>query len=352
MERTIGLDVAKILAMFMVFVIHNLGQGGVLQSVERTTPSFYLLWYLENIGIVGVNVFALISGYISVVKKINYYRVFYVMVQATFWATLIMIGLCALGQSYSLKTILSNVLPIISGRYWYINSYIGMMLLAPFLNHGLQELSRNSLSKLVMILLIMACSIGFIGNFTLLGGYSVIWLVIMYIVGGYFRLYNPMKNYKNFGVYFFVCPIISLLLEFLSKFLNIQIHIFTDYTSPIVFCQSLLLFELMRRIKVNMKYSEMIKKVSSLTLGAYLINCSELYNFLGGKLVWVLDYNFIIQFLLVLILSIAMYIIALIMENMRVLLFRVTKTDEAINQVYSVVVRKFNCLTNILIKEK
>lgn len=66
-QRLYGIDIARLTAMFMVVVLHNLGRGGVLDwTMDSIGDAIYLA--LENYAIVAVNVFALISGYLSAGK--------------------------------------------------------------------------------------------------------------------------------------------------------------------------------------------------------------------------------------------------------------------------------------------
>lgn len=74
MKRNYGIDVARVLAMFMVVVIHNLNQGGVLKNAISTL-GFLSSYELFNISIVAVNLFALITGYLYLGKGSKLKRV-------------------------------------------------------------------------------------------------------------------------------------------------------------------------------------------------------------------------------------------------------------------------------------
>lgn len=60
MKRNYGIDIARVLAMFMVVVVHNLSQGGVLKNTTSTL-GFLSSYEIFNISIVAVNIFALIT---------------------------------------------------------------------------------------------------------------------------------------------------------------------------------------------------------------------------------------------------------------------------------------------------
>ena len=66
-QRAYGIDIARLTAMFMVVLLHNLGRGGILDwTLDSVSDLAYL--GIENYAIVAVNVFALISGYLNRLK--------------------------------------------------------------------------------------------------------------------------------------------------------------------------------------------------------------------------------------------------------------------------------------------
>ena len=69
-QRAYGIDIARLTAMFMVVLLHNLGRGGILDwTLDSVSDLAYL--GIENYAIVAVNVFALISGFLSAGKPLK-----------------------------------------------------------------------------------------------------------------------------------------------------------------------------------------------------------------------------------------------------------------------------------------
>lgn len=82
-QRLYGIDIARLTAMFMVVVLHNHGRGGVLDwTIDSMRDCVYLA--LEYYAIVAVNVFALISGYLSAGKPLRTRSIFSVWSTACF----------------------------------------------------------------------------------------------------------------------------------------------------------------------------------------------------------------------------------------------------------------------------
>lgn len=96
-KRNYGIDIARLTCMFMVVLLHNLWQGGVLDW-SLSTPRSLVYVTLENYAIVAVNVFALISGYISSGRSMKPRRALDLWASAFFWSgTLALVGLAGGG---------------------------------------------------------------------------------------------------------------------------------------------------------------------------------------------------------------------------------------------------------------
>ena len=68
-SRNHGVDLLRLLAMFYVLVLHVLGQGGVLEAAAEGTALHRFAWFLETWAYCAVDVFALISGYVSYTER-------------------------------------------------------------------------------------------------------------------------------------------------------------------------------------------------------------------------------------------------------------------------------------------
>ena len=61
--RNYGIDALRLFSMFLIVIMHVLGQGGIL---NRATGHVYRVgWLFESFAYCAVNCFAIISGYVS-----------------------------------------------------------------------------------------------------------------------------------------------------------------------------------------------------------------------------------------------------------------------------------------------
>ena len=83
-ERNYGIDSLRLVLMFMVCVLHTLGQGGIIKESVRGTVGYGIYWLLEILCLYAVNGFAMISGYNATDKPVKYEKIVKMWFQAFF----------------------------------------------------------------------------------------------------------------------------------------------------------------------------------------------------------------------------------------------------------------------------
>ena len=76
-ERNYGIDLRRIVSMFMVVLVHILGQGGVRGNLNLLIAKGIVVEFLYVISLTCVNIYALISGYVWVKAKHKYSNIKY-----------------------------------------------------------------------------------------------------------------------------------------------------------------------------------------------------------------------------------------------------------------------------------
>ena len=172
--------------MLLIVVGHLAGKSG--------TPSSTL----THLGSHSVNCFILISGYFLISSKFKFERLLRIVFESIFYSFIIsLIFFCF--SSTSLQDLLKSAFPFAPTKYswWFVNKYIAMILLSPFINVLCTSLNKKSY-KILLISLLSISSILF--SFFPFGalfcnGFSLLWFVTLYITGGYLRLhYKEKKN--------------------------------------------------------------------------------------------------------------------------------------------------------------
>ena len=143
-RRNYGIDILKLLAMYMIVILHLIGNGGILQDIEHTQSSYYVIWFLEICCYCSVNCYALISGYLGYGRKKKFSNIIYLYIQCVFYlVTYAVLFKVLFPEKVSLFTFIKALFPFAYDQYWYFNAYFGMFLIFPVFDFLLEKHNKN-----------------------------------------------------------------------------------------------------------------------------------------------------------------------------------------------------------------
>lgn len=182
-QRQLNLELLRIVAMFMVLIIHyNLPVRGkpTIEALHNNEVSTSITILLQSILIVCVNCFILISGYFGIHwKRRSFLNLCF---QVLFW---FVVGygitfIPPLGNKPSVQNYLMEVL-----SKWFVWCYFGLYLFAPVLNAFVEKCSTRQLVVFVVLFYTFSTLFGYltksIADFN--EGMSVISLAGLYLLG-------------------------------------------------------------------------------------------------------------------------------------------------------------------------
>ena len=338
-KRNYSIDLLKCLSMLMVIILHLKSYG--LRSVEYNPYSAVGITssLLQSFSIVGVNVFVLITGYFSSGKIVSiskesllgqYKRLIPLWIQVEMYSIGIYLILCAIPQSgikFTIQQLIKQSFPVLTNQYWFFSEYFLLVLIAPFINVLIHKLNQKEYQCLLIVLLGTFSIIPTINIFgESLGteyGFSLLWFVVLYTIGGYIRNYKIKSRrygwiYLLFVVGFFICHLLSnVVLGIVSSFLNLFSN---TYTSIFVLAATVSIFLAFLNSKQQYKRTGKIITVSSsLSFAIYLIHEHNSFrDFLWGRLVNLSKYNTGLCLLVMLASVICIYLLSVFIEFIRV----------------------------------
>ena len=343
-ERNYGIDSLRIVSMFMIVMLHVLGAGGILWHSAYGSSQYYVFWGLENLILCAVNCYALISGYVGVYSKFKPKNIIALWLQVEFFSLGIALVLYFMYPGvFGARDILKSALPVICERYWYFTAYFAMFFFMPFMNRFVLETSKAALKKFfiaVFVLLSVLPTMADKDVFYTMNGYSALWLMIMYLLGAYIRHYNVLSQ-KRARFYWGVFGI-AIVCNWIAKFglaavsvrllgnESVHANILLEYTAPTVIVASVMLLCLFSRWRPNRFWLPLVKFLSPLTFGVYLVHMQPmLWTLLGDSpFAWLLELplHYMVAWFVLLIVSI--YLASSVIEWLRRLLFALFRVDK------------------------
>ncbi|MBR4982480.1 MAG: acyltransferase [Lachnospiraceae bacterium] len=288
--RQANMELLRIIAMLMVVTLHYLIKGQAAVSlVENTGVINLIIWYLNAMCIVTINIYVLISGYFLLEAKWKISRLISLWFQTMFYSIGIPVVCLALGvgdvDKWGLYDWVNVIFPIQMEHYWFITAYTVLYLFVPILGAGLKQLTKQQHEVVIAgLLLIFSIPKTVLPIYipTDRNGYDFGWFLCLFVIAAYVRMYGiPFLNKKSrgFEVYFLAITgmwLISVGCGILSrKGLALEHAMDMPYCHNhlLVLIAALGLFYGFGCIKIPQgRVSNVICKISSYSLGVYLLH--------------------------------------------------------------------------------
>lgn len=352
-SRNYGIDLLRIVAMIMIVVLHVLGRGGIVKNTVPFTPRYEVAWGLEMLCYIGVNLYALISGYAGLYSRYKPYKLLPMWLQVVLY-TLLSVALGTAFGIYEIDKPISYFMPITYNRYWYFTAYAGLFLFIPLLNKAVLSLDKKSLerifafSALMLSVFALLCTTNAIG---LKRGFSTIFLMLLYILGGYLRKYDIPSRFSNIQLWtvFIISSALSLVeRNFVSiaekKYENQMSELgirFDAYNNLLFIISAAALLMIFTKLNIKSGFLiRIIKFFAPLTFGVYIIHLSPAaWQYLKNLTKFLLDKPVAVMVLGIILYTAVIYLCCSLIEHIRFQLFRLLKIEELSKWIYSLIVK-------------
>lgn len=299
-QRNLAMDLIRSIAVFLVISVHFFLHSEFYTQKIDTFSMFIPVW-IRTICMSCVPLFLVLSGYLNSEKKVSvhYYKRIckilgiYVLASVACWIYKLIFLNAPLSVSQFIKDLLSFKLAPYS---WYIEMYLGLFLIIPFINLMYQHLETKRQKQLLVLSFMALSSFPSIFNIyrfdeiswwlmpssqtnyhsLLPDWWTMLYPITYYFLGAYFKEFKPQRK-----------PVFNLILWILFSLINALFVFYRSY--PLTFMQGIwqnweslpnlintcLIFLLLLNIKEE-RHSDTLKNIvytiSDLSLGAYLVS--------------------------------------------------------------------------------
>ena len=333
------------MSMLFVIIMHFLGHGKILEKATFNTIDYYVYWLFRALAYPCVNCFVILSGYYMTKSRIKISKIFRLEFQVIFYSVVLWgISIFVGSRSFSSKEFLYSVTPVSSSGYWYVTTYILLLVISPFLNYAIEFLSRKafliSISFLLFYTSVIPTFLYWSRNY-ISKGRDLLWFIVLYLLAGYIRKYDIKCKKK-------MCLIIyggSSILMILSNAVigNITLKLFgnvkaTDFfyanNSIVILVGSVALFLFFKDIKIKqcLVFNQVVC-ISAASFGTYLFHENIFFRDWLWEVICPSRYMFgefaIVKTLGFMFLSVnIIFGIGVILEIFRIKLFKIIKLEK------------------------
>lgn len=215
-KRNTGLDLLRIIAMFMILTIHFGGWGGAVNSLARDNVNYYWFLPVYFIGQTGTVIFFVLSGYF--LHEVNWKKMNTLHNKVCFYSVGLYILLGILQNSkITFIGCIRFLFPLINNQYWFISVYFVLMMLSPLLKKGLDAISKRQFQFAIL-------AIALNNMFLVKANGTVFEGLLPILVGYYIKKYEPMKKLKKtYAITGFGLAMCCYTMErFLVRYMNLE----------------------------------------------------------------------------------------------------------------------------------
>ena len=299
-KRNPAADIIRILAFFLVVSVHFFLNNG-FYSHTVTGEKMYVMTLMRSFFIICVPLFLTLSGYLLRRKQLekNYYVRITKIILTYVLASLmcVIFSVAFLKQDLTIKNIILSIFDFTAAPYsWYIEMYIGLFLLIPFLNIVYNNLPSQKSKIWLIITFIILTSLSTVLNVYDLNSldwwalpssslstnklipswWEAFYPITYYYIGCYLSEYGlKMNKALNVILIVFWTILSGTFCYWRSYNANFIWGLWCTYGSLFNIVLTTLVFALIINInydKFPHKLSLFIQKVSGLCLGGYLLS--------------------------------------------------------------------------------
>jgi surface polysaccharide O-acyltransferase-like enzyme len=282
-KRNVGLDLLRLLAMFMIVLVHVNNWGGLLKNTSFQID-FLPVYILEAFSICSVNCFILISGFFLIKQNFRLKKLIALIFEIMFYTWICFIVALIIKTPMDITMFVKGLFTISTGIHWFITCYIMLYIFFPFINKLIYSLSLKQKHFLAIITVLFFSVWAFvpkINSQTVHSGYSILWVSVLYYWGAYIRLvfvegeknhlFKKIVKFSGYGYIFF--SLITVIFICTLNLTGNEIWFALRYNSLFVFVASICLFIFMYNLEIENNFTKkLITFLAPAAFGVFLLS--------------------------------------------------------------------------------
>lgn len=310
--RNSNLELLRIVAMAFIVIWHISIHA---QEGETITHD-----YVASIAITGVNLFVLISGYFGI--RLKWKSLLNILSCAIFYyAVTLLCDYIFFDPTLKLGKEIEGIFTPISNykTYWFVSTYIMLMLLSPAINAALANIDKRAHIFLIAVMFYLSCVSGFaFKHYVNLNGYCLFNFVFLYSVGNFLNKYDIAEKIRNNRL--LIMYAVATIVIFIGSYRDAGRIL--NYNNPAIILAAVSLFCLFAKAEFS---NSKINTIARYMFPIYLVQESPL-----GKEIYKLlhsygtraDFQGISYFATIALYIVALVATAFILEKIRLLILK------------------------------
>lgn len=281
-KRDSRLDLIRIFSLFCVIGVHFFLNSGFYTQIVSGKKMFIMCIFRSFFSIC-VPMFITLTGYLMNKKTFSkkYYKGLFKTLTIYLICSVIyfIFSKLYLHEKISFIMFIKNILSFDGTKYsWYIEMYVGLFLLIPFLNLIFNNLKNQEEARALLFTLMILLAVPSLIN---IFGISMNWWnnlypIFYYFLGAYLSKYKVNLNKFCSILFLVIILILDGLFNFYISYKGKYIwNTWNSYSSLPIMTSTFLVFNILLTVKISNSKTKafILKTLSDACLGAYLISC-------------------------------------------------------------------------------
>lgn len=280
-NRNIALDLIRTIAILFVITVHSFKFTGYYAVIFQS-KSLYVYTAIRWITYTCVPLFLLLTGYLQNKKDINknYYKSIFKVIYSY-----VFISICAiifkniyLNEEISIINAIVSIFNFTADDYaWYVEMYIGLFLIIPFLNIMYDALKTRKNKKILILTFLILTSLTLLfksaGNQLNITSkvpeyWECLYPITYYFIGAYICEFNIKINKKIFSIIFIIYTIAIAIITFWVNYGKIYDWAFLgSYSCITTVILAVMIFLLL--YDINIKNNVVRKTLTSISIHSF-----------------------------------------------------------------------------------
>lgn len=265
LNRDSNMELLRILAMLGILVVHaDFFALGAPSKEECMNAPLVSTWryLIENITIISVNLFVLLSGWYGIHPKKK--RILEFLFQILFFNFLFFVIFSLFTPEKTLTRDGIESIFMLDSRFWFVKAYLLLYLLSPILNSYIEKAPQRQFKLILLAFFLFQTIYGWlypsVAWFKF--GYSTMSFIFIYLLASYLR-----KHYKKTGgggkvllVTYITFIFLNSAASYASTYYDRSIYIdrLIAYNSPFVIIASVAIFLYFTKIQIKSGFINMV----------------------------------------------------------------------------------------------
>lgn len=283
-QRNYGIDLLKLVAAFYVVLLHTMIQGGVYPATVPYSYQHYVCRLILMCSFCSVNIFGIVSGYVG-------YRTEEKPASLTgylqLWCSVVFYGILVCGiymvilpEAVTWLDLVTMCFPLSKNLYWYFSAYTLVYFVSPYLNTILNLSSDKTLKKWFFLICLVIVPLEYLKEaFSLAGGYSAMWLLILYLLGAIMKKTGIGSRIPAAAAIVFIiilnfcCFLFSIVLPHVRIFIfDLSFELSLSYVTPFYVASAIAYVIAFSRFRFRPILQKIIAAAAPASLFIYIVN--------------------------------------------------------------------------------